>query len=247
MTRKARIGMLVAALALAAEPGAAQQWVYYNACGTAEGTSLRICASADVSLVGNTLVMRVWNMEVAGGTGVASYSSEFGGWHTITSVGLDHRAGRLAAGQLAEARYVFGGGASDYQMLSLWRGVDDGARNPLRVELGSSTEGHREGIVGCTDPGPVHAGHVQTCDSYGFMPFVQFTFDNVHPNMWLGSYDFSFHGWQMVDNHTAKVSGPGVSTEVVPEPITMVLLGSGLLGVGGVGLRRRRKGEPLGA
>ena len=240
--RKASLGLALAAIALTAVPASAQQFLYYNACGPAEGTSLKICASADVSLVGSTLVMRVWNMEVAGSQGLSSYSSEFGGWHVITSVGLDHRqGGRGGGGQLSAARYVFGGGTNDYQTLGLWRGVDAGAANPLRVELGSTTSGHREGIVGCTDPGPTHAGHVRTCGSYGFMPFVEFTFSNVDPQIWLGSYNFEFYGWNMAGNRTAKVSAPGVPTEVVPEPITMVLLGSGLLGVGGAGLRRRRQ------
>ncbi|HSK18854.1 MAG TPA: PEP-CTERM sorting domain-containing protein [Longimicrobiales bacterium] len=35
--------------------------------------------------------------------------------------------------------------------------------------------------------------------------------------------------------------GAGPPTEVVPEPITMILLGSGLLGVGGAQARRRRR------
>lgn len=244
MLSKARLGLALAALALAAAPSAAQQWVYYNACGTATGTSLKICASADVSLVGNTLVMRVWNMEVDGANGLSSYASEFGGWHTITSVGLEYMGTGTprGSGDLAGARYVFGGGTNDYQNLTYWRGVgQSGTPNPLRVELGSITEGHREGIVGCTDPGPTHAGHVQTCGSYGFMPFVEFTFTNVRPNLHLAKYNFEFFGWQIDGNRTAKVSAPGVPTEVVPEPLTMVLLGSGLLGVGGVGLRRRRQ------
>ena len=244
MRSTVRLALALAAIALPAAPAAAQQMVYYNACGDARGTALRVCASADVSLVGNTLVMRVWNMEVAGSNGLSSYSSQFGGWHTITSVGLDYRgagAGNHASGQLARARYVFGGGSTDYTNLNRWRGVDAGAANPLRVELGSTTDGHREGIVGCTDPGPSHAGHVRTCGSYGFMPYVEFTFANVHPSIHLAQYNFDFYSWQIYGNNTAKVSAPGVPTEVVPEPVTMVLLGSGLLGIGGAGLRRRRR------
>ena len=80
-----------------------------------------------------------------------------------------------------------------------------------------------------------------SCGSYGFMPFVEFTFTNVDPRINLRRYDFAFHGTQMYGGLNAKVYSPGTPTEVVPEPITMVLLGSGLVGVGGVGLRRRKK------
>ena len=89
---------------------------------------------------------------------------------------------------------------------------------------------------------PIHNHDLWTVrGSYGFMPFVEFTFSNVDPRINLKRYEFAFQGTQMYGGHSAKVYTPGVPTEVVPEPITMVLLGSGLVGVGGVGLRRRRK------
>lgn len=242
MHSKRRIVQAFAVAIIAAAPAGAQQFLYYNACGFPDGSALRVCASADVFLSGSTLTMRVWNMEVDGASGMSSYASEFGGWHTITSVGLDHRNGnRTGSGALSSARYIFGSGENDFTALSYWQGVDDGAVNPLRVELGSTTDGHREGIVGCTDPGPERAGHVRTCGGYGFMPYAEFTFSQVDPRIYLGAYNFEFYGWQIAGNQTAKVSASGVPTEVVPEPVTMVLLGSGLLGIGGAGLRRRRR------
>lgn len=244
-----RLGFVVVAAALGwAAPAAGQDFVYYNVCGVADGTSLRICASADLTLTGSTLRMRVWNMEVTGASGASSYSSLFGGWHTITSVGLQYMGTRTpGSGDFTAARYVFGSGAADFRTLFQWRGVEDGARNPLQVDLGSSTQGHREGIVGCRDPGNANAGHVMTCNSYGFMPYVEFTFQGVNPNIDFAQYNFEFHGQQMLDGRSAKGSGSGVPTEVVPEPVTMVLLGSGLLGVGGAGLRRRRRNDDVGA
>ena len=243
------LGMRIAAVAiasvLAAAPASAQHWVYYNVCDGARGNAaLRVCASADLSLVGSTLQMRVWNMETAGNTGVGSYSTEFGGWHTIVSVGLEYMgSGTAASGQLSSAHYVFGSEAGSSQALSFWHDVSGSDLNPLRVELGGITETYREGIVGCVDPGPDRYMHVQTCNSYGFSPYVLFTFSGVNPNIDLRQYNFEFMSAQLTDGYWAKASGSGVAGpgNVVPEPITMVLLGSGLLGVGGVNLRRRRR------
>jgi hypothetical protein len=241
------LALAVAGIAAATPVGAQQQYLYYNACGGARGNaSLVVCASADISLVGSTLRMRVWNMETAGATGLASYGSEFGGWHTIISVGLDYVGGGVAGGgTLANARYVYGAGPGQVQQLNHWHSV--AGANPLRVEIGSITNGHNEGIVGCTDPGGrVDAPHVSTCGSYGHTPFVAFTFTGVNPNINFADYNFEFYSAQIAGGYFAKPSGTGVPVppgSVVPEPITMVLLGSGLLGIGGVNLRRRRRDE----
>lgn len=238
---KRSLAVAIVALALSAGSGSAQQYIYYNACGAAEGTSLRVCGSADVFLTGSTLTMRVWNMEVAGASGISSYASEFGGWHTITAVGLEYTGSNHGGwGMLEGAKYVFGENEADFTMLNYWRGVDDGGRNPLKVQLGSSTGSQQEGIIGCTDPSAGRGTYVQTCGSYGFMPFAEFTF-TVDPAIALKHYNFEFFGQQIAGGYGAKVSGSGVPTEVVPEPVTMLLMGTGLAGIGGAGWRRRRK------
>ncbi len=238
--------LALALVGFAAAPASAQQYLYYNACGGArENASLRVCASADVTLIGSTLTMRVWNMEVDGASGISSYSGEFGGWHTIVSVGLEYvGTGTATGGDLTYARYIFGDGPDGRVALNDWRSVNTANRNPLMVELGGITDGRYEGIVGCRQPSANWDEYVATCQSYGTMPYVRFTFTGVDETLNFADYNFEFYSKELVNGYTAKPSGSGVAlppNSVVPEPITMVLLGSGLLGVGGVNLRRRRK------
>ena len=247
MQLRRHLHLAIALVGLAAAPATAQQYLYYNACGGAyRDASLKVCASADVSLIGSTLTMRVWNMEVAGSDGLSSYSSEFGGWHTIVSAGLEYvGTGTASGGDLTYVRYIFGNGPEGRIALNDWRSVNDG-RNPLMVELGGITTGRYEGITGCTQPSMAWDEYVSTCQSYGQLPYVRFTFTGVDTDINLADYNFEFYSTELAGGNLAKPSGAGVAlppTEVVPEPITMVLLGSGLLGVGGVNLRRRRREE----
>lgn len=225
--------VLGVSLAVAGQ-AAAQDAQFYNVCGFGSDTGLKVCASADIYLSGDKLVMRVWNMEIAGGgdtSDESAYDDEFGGWHTIFAVALRHISGYDATAGSLLAEYVTSDGA---ETLSNWVL----AAKTLQAELGSGTEtGHKEGVVGCTDYGPESADHVQTCESYGFKPYLQLTFGDVD----LGGYDlqefaFAFHSAQIGSDGEDSAKGEG---EVIPEPLTVLLLGMGLLGVGAVTITMR--------
>lgn len=230
---------VAACLGIAGE-GRAQDAQYYNVCGYGSSSGLMVCASADIFLAGDDLVMHVWNMETAGGGSIAdesAYEDMFGGWHTIFAVALQHTSGynATAAGLLAE--YVTDGGVAALGNWVL-------GANSIQASLGTNTDrGHVEGVVGCTDPGPDDADHVQTCGSYGFTPYLRLTFHeaNLGGNS-LDQFAFEFHSAQIGSDLEDSAKGTG---EVVPEPLTMLLLGTGLAGVGGAAARKRRREGPI--
>lgn len=107
------------------------------------------------------------------------------------------------------------------------------------------------GIVGCSAPGigGLPSSYFQTCGG-GWVAFT-FTTSNawsadVSEVAWLTQRVSSPYG-PMQGYECGSVQGGGRDecATVTPEPVTMLLLGSGLAGLGGAGLVRRRRGKDV--
>jgi hypothetical protein len=207
--------------------------------------SWQVCASVRLTSTGNNLTMQVWNLE-----------GMLGQTHTMTAIGLYHSGSFFdwqAEVSSWNARhyltnttyntitnYWSEGGASDIETLGEGGGV--------RLELAEGTRGNR-GIAGCEalDGGTKW----QTCNSFADAPFVQFSFtfrNNLHFS--LENVELRWHSTQTGADQEGSLKcdtgGAGdypdcIPPTVVPEPATMVLLGSGMAGLGAFARRRRRR------
>jgi hypothetical protein len=216
---------VAAAVLLAAGAGQAQTTDYYNICDTSDG--YKICASSQVIWNGSTLVMKVWNMEGMGAT------SLFGLAHSMTSIGLSSSGANPSSSVFSTFTALFNG----QDVSQYWtKGAQD-----LQLTLAGSTTGHKGAVNGCTDLGNKANPHLLTCGQYPTSPYLQFTFGGFASNFVYSDYDtFDFHSQQTGNNAgSMKVSSP--PSTVTPEPVTMILLGSGLFAIGGAKLRSRRR------
>lgn len=196
-----------------------------------------VCASVRVFSTPTKLTIQVWNL-----------NGTFGVPHTLTAIGLYH-SGSPFTGTLSNYRayHVTGSGTTD--ITGKWvlgsQSINTLAGIQLEAATGTNT-GHQYGIVGCTDPGPASANHISTCQSFPGTPYVQFEF-NTSTQFSTNNLQLRWHSQQVAVVGSLKCDTGGAGNyppcEVVPEPITMVLLGTGLAGLGGSGMivRRRRK------
>jgi len=200
--------------------------------------SLQVCASVRVftSADGKTLTMQVWNQY--GAMGVQ---------HTINTLGLYHSGASGWTGNVLDlnAYYVTSGGAED--IASYWKvgSSQIGNRASIELELATDTKGN-QGIVGCPPP---PGGNIKwsTCTTDAVPAYVQFDF-SLSSGFSLADLELRWHSLQVdysddisLKCDTGLPDGDGDSygpCQVVPEPVTIALVGTGLVGLG---LARRRK------
>lgn len=216
--------------------------------------AVRTCASIQVYTTsisgpgsGTSVVILVRNLQGWG------YGVDNTGGSVITRIGL---VAPTIAGATGLTVVNSGAGQTGNPGLAWNLRNPGGLGGAIELTAGVAPGSVAGGIVGCNAPqGYYPSDYFQTCGG-GWIAFAFTTTNDWSANdaqvAWLtqnfqspigGGVECDTNGGLPENPNTH--AGRAACVNVTPEPITMLLLGSGLAGVGGAGLVRRRRGKDI--
>jgi hypothetical protein len=227
-----------AALALSASGVQAQGYDSYN--NWCYVGALRPCASVQVWTLNEGAAgtdVRLWARNLQG-----TLVTDNTGGSVLTAIGITapNTVG-TASGLSTGTSGSVGVAGSPAPLWAFTAGTIGG--NPTELRIGSGIEG---GILGCDDAAGPPTNYFRTCDSMGYTGWVTFDF-HMTGDFTATDLDLAWKFQSVGPNGTSlecRTAGDNQDhlCEVVPEPFTVALLASGLAGMGGAGLLRRRRG-----
>jgi hypothetical protein len=264
--RKLVLGISVAALALTASPASATVYVNKRVCG---GDTFATCAAVWLDVTGTLVTFRMFNLSgntAASFGNVTNAGTVFNGiglYNVPTAVNAIIPSFGVSGAPLNPAnppgQWVLQNNASVGFLMDFsananaalkTRPFDNGIASACNTALLPSQSNVNNSFYGnpCADPNSQPFSNWVT-----FQFSVNQTWDASHVGIMFRGYNAqafpnpyggpATHGTECWDSVPPAGVGPGriTCTTVSPEPMTMTLLATGLVGLGGLGYVRRRK------
>jgi MYXO-CTERM domain-containing protein len=241
---------LVGGLALASTtPAWADGFQSYRFCG---GDTFKTCAAVEITVVGNDVTMRVWNLSGnMGATNGDAAGSNRGS--IVNGIGFFN----IPAGvSVVTNSLVVSGPVRGTDTPTGWN-LQNFGKVAFAVDYRTTTSRTDGGIAsGCAQPGDLPGTppnlYMNPCTSNtsNLNDWVTFNF-KISGGAWdPTTSDISFRVYDGITDKASECwtgttpSGqPSTCVTVTPEPVTMTLLATGLAGMGGAGFIRRRRNK----